>query len=221
MVKVNLGGCSTFVNETDYKANVDKALAALEVLENETLTGDKIPTPQPKEGYTVVWEEKIPSTVTENIIINAVATPNTYYITYDAGEGNVDMALQGVVYDSAPQTFAVPTREGYKFKGWEYEGRVLSATDVWTIAKDVTLTAKWAKICTITFNANNGTLSQTTMTVVVGEAYTLPTPTRKDYNFLGWKYGSTKIATQGTWTLEVDQLTLDASWAEDGWTNNY
>ena len=32
MVKVNLGGCSSFVKDADYKANVEKALAALEVL---------------------------------------------------------------------------------------------------------------------------------------------------------------------------------------------
>ena len=36
MVKVNLGGCSSFVNDADYKAYVEKAVAALEVLENET-----------------------------------------------------------------------------------------------------------------------------------------------------------------------------------------
>ena len=40
MVKVNLGGCASFVTEADYKANVDKALAALEVLENETGKGN-------------------------------------------------------------------------------------------------------------------------------------------------------------------------------------
>ena len=33
MVKVNLSGCSSFVNDAAYKENVDKALAALEVLE--------------------------------------------------------------------------------------------------------------------------------------------------------------------------------------------
>ena len=30
MVKVNLGGCSSFVNDADYKANVEKALEALD-----------------------------------------------------------------------------------------------------------------------------------------------------------------------------------------------
>ena len=40
MVKVNLGGCSSFVNDADYKAYVEKAVAALEVLENETGKGN-------------------------------------------------------------------------------------------------------------------------------------------------------------------------------------
>ena len=40
MVKVNLGGCSSFVNDADYKAYVEKSLAALEVLENETGAGN-------------------------------------------------------------------------------------------------------------------------------------------------------------------------------------
>lgn len=192
-----------------------------EVLDGEAFDGALTPKTQAKEGYTVVWEEKIPSQITENIIINAVATPNTYYITYNAGEGNVNMAQQGVVYDSVPGSFAVPTREGYKFKGWEYEGKVISAGDVWTIAKDVTLTAKWARICTITLNANGGKLEQTTITVVVGEAYALPSPTRLDYCFVAWKDGSTKVALSGTWTMDVAQITLTADWIDDGWTKNY
>ena len=40
MVKVNLSGCSSFVNEADYKAYVEKSLAALDVLENGTGAGN-------------------------------------------------------------------------------------------------------------------------------------------------------------------------------------
>ena len=40
MIKVNLGGCATFVNDADYKANVEKAFEALEMLENETGKGN-------------------------------------------------------------------------------------------------------------------------------------------------------------------------------------
>ena len=36
MVKVNLSGCSSFVNDAEYKSYVEKAFEALEVLENET-----------------------------------------------------------------------------------------------------------------------------------------------------------------------------------------
>ena len=40
MVKVNLGGCSSFVKDAEYKAYVEKAFAAFDVLENETGAGN-------------------------------------------------------------------------------------------------------------------------------------------------------------------------------------
>ena len=40
MVKVNLSGCSSFVNDAEYKSYVEKAFEALEVLENETGKGN-------------------------------------------------------------------------------------------------------------------------------------------------------------------------------------
>ena len=40
MVKVNLGGCSSFVKDAEYNEYVGKALSALEVLENETGKGN-------------------------------------------------------------------------------------------------------------------------------------------------------------------------------------
>jgi glucose-6-phosphate isomerase len=40
MLKVNFGGCSSFVNDAEYKEYVNKALSCLEVLENETGAGN-------------------------------------------------------------------------------------------------------------------------------------------------------------------------------------
>ena len=40
MLKVNLGGCNSFVNDAEYKAYVEKAFAAFDVLENETGAGN-------------------------------------------------------------------------------------------------------------------------------------------------------------------------------------
>lgn len=193
----------------------------IEVLDGESLSGELIPDTQPKKGYTVVWEEKLVPTITENIVINAVATPNNYTVTYDAGEGTVAPATQVVTYDAAPQSFATPTRDGYKFKGWEYEGNVISANDLWEIDRNVTLTARWAKTYTITLDAAGGTVSEKTMIVVEGEAYTLPTPTRDDYRFKGWKYGSQTIDVNGVWTIEGEDIKLVATWQSTEWTGNY
>ena len=194
-----------------------------EVYEGKSLSMDDVAKPQQVTGYTVEWDldGKDLSNVTSPMTIYTKATANTYKITYDAGIGTVTITQQYVTYDTAPGSFIIPTREGYKFKGWEYEGKLLSASDAWTIASDVTLTAKWAKICTITFNVKSGVLTETTMTVVVGEAYTLPTPIKEAYNFLGWKYGSTKLSMTGTWTIDETEVTLNADWVEDGWTKNY
>ena len=40
MLKINLGGCSSFVNDAEYKEYVNKALSCLEILENETGAGN-------------------------------------------------------------------------------------------------------------------------------------------------------------------------------------
>ncbi len=40
MLKVNLGGCSSFIKDADYKEYLDKALAAFDVLESETGAGN-------------------------------------------------------------------------------------------------------------------------------------------------------------------------------------
>ena len=40
MVKVNLGGCSSFVKDADYQAFVQKALTAFDTLQNEDGAGN-------------------------------------------------------------------------------------------------------------------------------------------------------------------------------------
>ena len=40
MIKVNLGGCSSFVKDAEYNEYVEKALAALDTVENENGAGN-------------------------------------------------------------------------------------------------------------------------------------------------------------------------------------
>ncbi|MBQ8295593.1 MAG: InlB B-repeat-containing protein [Clostridia bacterium] len=109
-----------------------------EVKEGETLTD--IPTPAEKVGYDVVWDTNSFANITENMVVTAVETAKKYTVTYDAGEGTVTSATQEVTFDSEP-TLATPTREGYVFTGWTYEGKAV--TGKWTIAQSVTLVATW------------------------------------------------------------------------------
>ncbi len=55
---------------------------------------------------------------------------------------------------------ATPTREGYKFLGWyDEEGNLVTGVGA-EIAEDVTLTAKWEKLFTVTFHANNEDIAE-------------------------------------------------------------
>ncbi len=70
MIKVNLGGCNSFVKDADYQAYVEKAYTALDVLENETGEGNDflgwkhLPSQTPDsliaecEAIKADWEKK-------------------------------------------------------------------------------------------------------------------------------------------------------------------
>jgi len=73
----------------------------------------------------------------------------------------------------------------------------------------------------VIFDANGGTVSETTKTVYYGQAYgTLPTPTRNYYTFAGWytsKSGGTKITSTSTVSALANQ-TLYARWTANKYT---
>ncbi len=117
------------------EANVVKT-----VKQGEDLTD--IPTPKTKTGYTVVWDTTDFANITEDMEVNAVATANTYTVTYDANGGSVEIATQEVTYDEET-TLATPEREDYYFLGWTYENNAVVNGAKWTIADNVTLVASW------------------------------------------------------------------------------
>ena len=67
---------------------------------------------------------------------------------------------------------------------------------------------------TITYDANGGSVVNATTTLMVGDTYTLETPTAA-YDFLtfeGWYLDGEKFSATGTWTLSED-ITLTAKWS--------
>ena len=132
-----------------------------EVKEGESLAGNDIPAPKAKTGYTVTWKaadlEKL-TDINANVVVEAVLEANTYTITYDAQGGSCP-STQKVVYDS-DVVLATPELEGNKFICWlDADGKTVS-NGKWTVASNVTLTAKWEEIkpetVTITFQTGAG-----------------------------------------------------------------
>ncbi len=122
------------------------------VEEGEALTD--IPTPKPKTGYNVSWEEVDLSNVTQDIEVNVVEVPKTYTITYDPNGGTVDPKTQQVTYDQE-YTLHTPEYNGFRFVCWMYENGAVTS-EFWKIdAENITLKAKWEEvqvdIYTVTF----------------------------------------------------------------------
>ena len=114
------------------------------VKEGESLT--QLPQVKEKTGYTVAWEEVDLTNISEDIIVEAVETPNVYQITYDVNGGDaLESATQSVTYDAA-YTLATPTREDWGFIGWQYGTDLYTqfSGEQWKVASDVTFVAQWS-----------------------------------------------------------------------------
>ena len=72
---------------------------------------------------------------------------------------------------------------------------------------------------TITYDANGGTISNTTQTVTYGYDVILATPEREGYTFAGWYDGETKYES-GKWSASND-VTLKAKWTANNYTIKY
>ena len=111
----------------------------------------------------------------------------------------------------------IPTKTGYTFAGW-YENQEFSGdpvTDVPTDStKNLNFYAKWtANTYTVIFDANGGSVSQTSAVTVAGKLTSLPTPTYDGYDFIGWytqKDGGEKVTTDTVFAMDS---TIYAHWS--------
>lgn len=117
----------------------------------------------------------------------------------------------------------IPSRIGYTFAGWygnpEFTGDPV--TDVPTGSTvNLTFYAAWTpNTYTVTFDANGGSVSQTSAVTVAGKLTSLPTPTYDGYDFLGWytqKDGGDEVTTNTVFTKDT---TIYAHWQNIPVTN--
>ena len=103
---------------------------------------------------------------------------------------------------------ADPTRAGYDFEGW-YNGDTEYDFSR-PVTSDITLTAKWREIFTVTLVYGNGDTE--TVPVKDGATYALPSASKPGYIFMGWKYGDKTCSAGDEFTVSGD-MTFTAVWA--------
>ena len=143
-----------------------------------------------------------------------------YTVTFDTQKGTAVASQQVLAGALVDKTKVNTTRTGYTFGGWK------NGDEFWDFDHDVvigpvTLTAVWtANTYKVTLNPNGGSVSQTVYNFTYDDNYSLPTPTKSGYTFIGWYDGSKKYNNSGKWTT-AKAVTLTASWALTNATITY
>ena len=165
-------------------------------------------------------------TLTSNVTITPIWTPNTYTITYK-DKGNATFSGTHASGYPTKHTYGTATtlktasKTGYTFDGWftssNCSGSAISSLSATGYTADITLYAKWtAKNITINWNANGGSVTPTSSTYTYdGDAITLPTPSYAGHRFLGWftaADGGTQITNVGTTNKPYEEVTYYAHW---------
>ena len=123
------------------------------------------------EKYEAIWEEK------------------TYTLTFNEDGGSPD-PTNPVLAEGALYNVPAVSKEGYKFNGWlDEDGTVYKAGEAFTMpAEDVTLTADWTRVYTVSYTDGNGNVLKEGV-AAEGEdvpAYTGALPEEDGYRFGGW-----------------------------------
>ena len=126
----------------------------------------------------------------------------TYNVIFDVAGGK-SLEIQTVEEDGLA-TEPVATRDGYDFLGWDHDFST-------PITENKVITASWrAKEYTIAYDAAGGSVDGSSFNILYGKKYTLATPTRENYEFLGWYYGDKRVDDL-TWSVPAN-ATLVARW---------
>lgn len=142
--------------------------------------------------------------LTANAQLVAKWSPKEFVVTYDATGGTVSQPTHTVEFN-AEYTLEIPERVGYTFGGWQdSQQRWLTysngqSINEWAYTQDITAYAVWTALSyEVRFNAGENATSFPMQTVVFGEQFTFPVPTKAGSVFFGWYDGEGGTGTQYT-----------------------
>ncbi len=159
--------------------------------------------------------------ITGAIAISATVSAKDYTVTFDPNGGELtDGATLTVTFgEKITKPATNPTKTGYTFDGWTYNGTAWNFESGTMPASDITLVASWQiNVYTVTFDAD-GTKSYAEY--LHGAKVTRPVdPVKDGYTFLGWFAGESETAYDFAAALTGD-LTLTAQWEAIEYTISY
>ena len=141
-------------------------------------------------------------TFDDNKTFYAQYTTNNMSVFFDAAGGDVSESQRTIEYNHSIGTLPIPTRAGYNFDGWYYEGTDTKATANDMVTKPVTLVAHWnAKSFTLTFDSNGGDFASSgstySKTVYFGQTIgEFPPVTKVGAGLAGWFENANGTGTQ-------------------------
>ena len=135
-----------------------------------------------------------------------------FIVTFNSNGGSY-VESQTVEKNGTASAPIEPIRDGYIFIEWLLDDVKYDFTT--KVTKDITLKANWGlsnlKTYTVTFNSNGGSNVASVKVSEGNTIFSLPTPTRNGYAFVGWYLGNTEYNSS---TKINKDITLVAKWEE-------
>ncbi len=147
----------------------------------------------------------------------------TYSISYNLDGGTITNQPTSYNVETSSFTLPSPTKAGYEFVGWTGSNGSTPTKTV-TINKGSTgnrsYKANWKVInYSISYNLDGGTIAnKPTSYNVETNSFTLPTPTRVGYTFIGWTGTGLSSATK---SVTINKGSIGARTYTANWTLNY
>ena len=140
--------------------------------------------------------------------------PTVISVSLDLNGGEIEGPRSYTVEYGKNLIIEQPTKHGHEFIGWSYNGEIISLEPFVIAEYAVKIKAEWReKPCTITLNAEGGTLAGAqTLTVTPSDDIVIESPTREGYNFVGWTYNGGFIDLQTFDVTELYDVVFRAVW---------
>ena len=198
--------------------NLDGSTYTVEDEQDYTVDVNTVVTPEVNNytGFTAPETQTITIVQGDPIVVEYLYTRNQYTLTVSDTEGcDVDGVASGTYYYGKTLTLVATPQEGYDWNKWS--NNTINPILTFTMPNsDLELTpVVTVHTYDITYELNGGTVTgQPTTYTIKTDSFTLPTPTKEDYNFLGWT-GSNGETPQTIVTITkgtTGDLTYTANW---------